>query len=341
MIFFRADSNSQIASGHVMRCISIASFFRERGKDVMFLIADENPIKLLEPYAIPYKVLHTDWNDLSTEVSVVRDTLSAYPSSLLLVDTYRITEDYVNALTDYATICYLGSKPDYLGRLKAIINYSSVIDEERYRILYPHTRLLLGTQYAPLRKEFRDIPMRLKSDTQHILITTGNTDATNIVGCILETLERVENSKDVTLDVVVGGSFAHADNLYKQFGNIQHIILHRAPVNMSELMRKADLSITANGTTVYELIASKVPVISFAMVAEQIESAIGLSKKHCLEYCGYIGDDASNVLEQIKQRVIKLSPLEARRELVKQASQFIDGNGCERIYNEIMEIYER
>lgn len=341
MIFFRADSNSQIASGHVMRCISIASFFRERGKDVMFLIADENPIKLLEPYGIPYKVLHTDWNDLSTEVSAVQDILSAHPSSLLLVDTYRITEDYVNALTDYATICYLGSKPDYLGRLNAIINYSSVIDKERYDSLYPHTRLLLGTQYAPLRKEFRDIPMRLNRNVQHILITTGNTDASNIVGRILETLEGVEKLKDVTLDVVVGGSFAYADELYKQFGNIQHIMLHRAPVNMSELMRGADLAITANGTTVYELIASKVPVISFAMVAEQIESARGLNRKHCLEYCGYIGDDVCDVLEQIRQHIITLSLVEARRELVKQAAQFIDGNGCERIYNEIMEIYER
>ena len=58
MVFFRADSNKQIASGHIMRCISIAQAFKDAGEDVTFLIADENPILMLERAEMKYHNLH-------------------------------------------------------------------------------------------------------------------------------------------------------------------------------------------------------------------------------------------------------------------------------------------
>ena len=60
MIYFRADANEVIASGHIMRCITIALEFVKQEKEVTFLIADANPQILLERYKLSYRILNTD-----------------------------------------------------------------------------------------------------------------------------------------------------------------------------------------------------------------------------------------------------------------------------------------
>ena len=41
MFYIRADGNSQIGAGHIMRCLSIAEALKDKGKVTIFLTADE------------------------------------------------------------------------------------------------------------------------------------------------------------------------------------------------------------------------------------------------------------------------------------------------------------
>ena len=67
MIVIRADANSKIGMGHVMRCTAIADRLREKGEQVCFLVADENPVPLLQGKGIPCHVLHTDYSHMEEE----------------------------------------------------------------------------------------------------------------------------------------------------------------------------------------------------------------------------------------------------------------------------------
>lgn len=338
MIIFRADSNPQIASGHVMRCISIAAYCRKQGQDVLFIIADEHPVRMLEQYSMPYRVLNSDWQNLSLELPLMIDILSQIQDPVLIVDTYSITKNYVDTLSPYARIWYLGSKPEYLGKLDGLINYSSNIDYEWYHSHYDkdRTKLLLGTQYAPLREEFQAIEKLVLQEVKNILVTTGNTDPNNTIGLLLENLLKEPELSQIRYHVVVGNSFTHKAELMSAFGACPQICFHEYPVKMSELMKEVDLAITTNGTTVYELIASKVPVISFAMVTEQIASAEGLASLGCIEYCGATDDDLLQVCTNVVSAVKKYLPYAMRRELVDKASTHIDGDGCKRIYEQLI-----
>lgn len=341
MIFFRADSNKQIASGHIMRCLSIAQAFEEVGEDVEFLIADENPIPMLEQANVNYTILHSTWNNLMKEVSIVRSRLQAQPNSLLFIDTYQVSRQYVEELLPYARICYLGSKQEYLGPILALINYSTDIDYDFYSIKYgTTTKLLLGAAYAPLRKEFMGVRHSLSKDGKcRILLTTGNTDARNYVGKILAKLTENSISSQIEVQVVLGGMFGTKEELHNLYDNHPNVVLHENIKLMSSLMSTCELAISANGTTVYELAAANVPVVSFAMVEEQVKSARKLAELNVVDYCGEIYNNESLVISNIVKETIHLvaSPQD-RLKQAKKANSVIDGRGCERIVKTLMNI---
>ena len=57
MLYIRTDMNRQIASGHLMRCLTIAKELKKRGEDVTFLLADEEAYALVSEQGFPCHVL--------------------------------------------------------------------------------------------------------------------------------------------------------------------------------------------------------------------------------------------------------------------------------------------
>ncbi len=341
MVFFRADSNKHIASGHVMRCISIAQAFKDAGEEVIFLIADENPIQMLERAGIKYHILHSVWNQLMVEVETMKSLLECFDKPLLIIDTYQVSRGYVETLLPYAKICYLGSKPEYLGELLALINYSTDIDYNFYSDNYGSTtRLLLGASYAPLRKEFLQINHKERNNGNfRILLTTGNTDPRQYVERILSAIEKQSYFSQTVINVVVGGMFENKEKLHTLYDKVDNVHLYENVKSMSSLMEESDLAVSANGTTVYELAAARIPAITFSMVEEQIKSAIKLNELGVVDYCGEIYQDERKCIDSIVKKIEKYaSSPKARNALATKANSIVDGRGCERIANILLKL---
>lgn len=341
MVFFRADSNKHIASGHVMRCISIAQAFKDAGDEVAFLIADDNPVQMLERTGMRYHNLHSVWNQLMGEIETMKSLLRSYDKPLLIIDTYQVSRGYVEALLPYARICYLGSKPEYLGELQALINYSTDIDYNFYTDNYGYTtELLLGASYAPLRKEFLQVEHKESIEGRcRILLTTGNTDQRQYVERIMSAIGSSPLFHHLVINVVVGSMFENKEKLHTLYDNIENVRLHENVKSMSSLMEESDLAVSANGTTVYELAAAHVPTITFSMVKEQIKSARKLSELGVVDYCGEIYHNESACIENIVDRIGKYATCsEARTALAAKANSIVDGRGCERIVNRLMSL---
>lgn len=340
MIFFRADSNPYIASGHIMRCISIAKKLQNQGQNIMFLVADNNSIAILDNANINYIILRSKWNDLLYEIPKIKKLLIQEYDPILFIDTYYVTKKYVETLLPYAKIFYLGSKQEYLGKIQCIINYSINIDYDFYKKNYPSdTKILLGPQYAPLREEFENIPEHYNKNQCRIILTTGNTDQKEYVSHILKALKESICYNEISISVIIGRMFHNKNKICTCFGHDKKILLHENVCSMASLMINSDLAISANGTTVYEFATAHVPVISFAMVEEQVKNAKALSALDAIYYAGEIYKDEEKCVNNIVKGVEKYATNpDLRIALGRQANKFIDGNGCNRIVEQIKNI---
>lgn len=339
MFFIRADSNPTISGGHIMRCLAIAKAVMESCQEVTFLVADDNPVKILKDEGVSYINLNSDWRNLMTDIDQVKDILSKTKNSFLLIDSYRITKEYVNILKPYAKIGYIGSKLEYLGNLDFLINYSTDVDFDFYQNNYSDgTKLLLGAVYAPLRKEFQHIELQYRRHIKRILLTTGNTDKDRIVEELLEKLIPILRGRDIIVDVVIGRMFENQAQLHTKYDGNPNIILHENVTSMSTLMKSCDLALSANGTTVYELSAMGLPTISFSMVEEQVRSAEKLDSLGAMDYCGRSYADQRRCVEQIICKVqYYIENDQERVNLARRAHELIDGNGCQKIVHALFQ----
>ncbi len=339
MIFFRADSNHQIATGHIMRCISIAQRFKMHGHSVRFFISDDNPIPLLEKVGMDYYVLNSAWNDLDYEIPLMRELLKGHDSDFLIIDTYSVTKRYVESLLSLCKCCYLGSKREYLGELFALINFSLSVDYGYYPTVYRgKTRLILGPSYIPLREEFLEGRKANVTNARcKVMLTTGGSNPNHYMEKILNQVIRNSIFNQIDIEVVIGNLFENVDDLKEkliQYGNIH---VNENVNSMAEIMYQCDLAVTANGSTVYELVASHVPSITFCLAKDQINTAEKMAAMGLTEYCGNISEEEVECLNKISEKLTLYVCSEQKRiDLAGNAAKIIDGNGGERLYQALM-----
>ena len=82
MFYIRTDINEIIATGHVMRCLSIADAAKRQGEDVIFILSDENGKKYIEDRGYKIVVLNfrettkgNAWNPLALPYQFYKEGL--------------------------------------------------------------------------------------------------------------------------------------------------------------------------------------------------------------------------------------------------------------------------
>ena len=307
MVVIRADANSKIGMGHVMRCLSVVDALVKCGEEVLFVTADDTPVPLLTKKGIPYRVLHTDYADLEAELPKLWEVLRELPqgaespeaalaqkNTSILVDSYYVTEKYLAALKKRITTIYMDDIYAFSYPVDMLINYNIYGEEMGYEkdAAFADTKLLLGTEYVPLREEFSAgagyVQSRKKlspgaenvmPETERllqtagqgrmaadggILITTGGSDSFNLAGQLLMEAMKYDALKEKEYHVVSGSLNPHIGEQQALAQKHENIHIHCNVTNMAELMAESEVALSAGGSTLYELCAMGVPVIAFS-----------------------------------------------------------------------------
>jgi len=341
MIAIRVDGNPQIATGHVMRCLSIANGLKKAGQKPIFIVADDNSEQLIQPYGYPIINLHTEWNNLDSEISQITAVLNQHHITKLIVDTYFVTETYLSSLEKICPVIYIDDLNLFRYPVSAVVNYNIYAFDIPYQEIYQgtKTKLLLGPQYAPLREEFQNLKPCIRDAVRKILITVGGSDRYNIAGKILREVTADERFSGIEFHVVAGRLNPHIAEL-REMALVNPLIhIHQNVTEMAQLMLSCDLAVTAGGSTMYELCACGIPSVCFAWADNQLMSVKAFSEKGIVPSAGDIRRGEVRCIGKIIECLYGLlgdKELRERRSCLMR--DVVDGMGVWNFVREVSEL---
>lgn len=266
MYIFRADGNATIGIGHLMRRFTIADALKEQleSKDeILFVCADEPSAKLVKELGFHAEVLATVYSEMQTELPIWAKLLckNSEPNTTILVDSYYVTENYLEELKQYGRVVLLDDLQEKTYPADVVINYNLYAEESVYKKLYhaKQPEFLIGSKYVPVRRQFLNMNFHVAPTVKHVLITTGGGDRDNIAGAILQQIY----CENIEFHVVTGRFNPHLQEL-REWEKKSGVHVYYDVKDMAVLMAKCDVAVTAGGTTVYELAAMGVPFICFS-----------------------------------------------------------------------------
>lgn len=205
-LIIRADGNSKIGYGHVMRCLALMDgcFFDE----VTWFTMDELSDLLSQNSSVPI-----DFKLLTNE-SYFFDFLKS--TDFVLLDHYGFhIKDHMRIKQTGATLVLIDDLAIEPVEADIIINPSPGIVAQQYKA--SNTPIfLLGLAYALLRKPFLELAQKqqVNKDSGSIMICMGGADPTNRTATVLACCLEVGFS---SIHVVFGGAYEHLnpDTLFK------------------------------------------------------------------------------------------------------------------------------
>jgi UDP-2,4-diacetamido-2,4,6-trideoxy-beta-L-altropyranose hydrolase len=336
-ILVRVDAYPDIALGHLNRCVNLGISLREYGHSVTFLSYNDSATQeILSKTRFEYKLIPFKINDKQSK----REELSQLEAlsdsiDLLLVDSYNVDNDYFDFLNQsFSRVAYL----DDLGldfNVDLVINPSCKVTESDYKA----KKALCGMQYVILGGEYRvGRVMALNTKKCSILVTMGGIDHYDLSSRVIPILEKI--SLEIEVNIVIGPYYENTKSIktaakksrltINMFENVSNII---------PIILESDIALTAGGFTTYELAAMSTPSVGVALWENQYSNIECLSNKDALIPLYYSqGQGFDQELTKALSMLVNDNNLLA--DISEKARNAVDGNGANRISQEITKCYE-
>lgn len=357
-IAFRADGGKNVGLGHIMRCLSLAQAFRRNGHEVLFFSKLAEGIETLRYAKFNVVPLASEKQEsegffygnpahLADEAHELNELLSKYQIDVLVIDTYNVSEEYFIALKVHVDIlAYIDDVNKYPYPVDVVINGNITGEYLGYRKYDQKQVLLLGTEYNMIRDEFSNIPPRtVREKAEELMLTTGGSDPYNLTGKLLDILLKQEEYRHMRFNVLVGSGFTNIEylcNIVRNYNNVflyaNSVMSHKLPEitysEVSVIMQRSDLAISAGGSTLYELAACGTPALA-VILADNQEGIV--RKMDELGYIMSLGRYKQLNEELVLKQVRRLSnDYQQRKEMSSKGQRLVDAQGTERIVRRII-----
>ena len=334
-LLVRADGNNQIGIGHVMRCLALAQAWQENGGEVHFVI-DEGSIALESRLQDEGVNLYTI-SGVSGSASDENQTLAfadAINASWIVVDGYQFDTVYQKTLKQAGKQLLFVDDYGHADVYYAdqLLNQNVYAARELYQNRADLTRLLLGTRYALLRREFwhwRKWQRNITHEARKILVTLGGSDPDNVALEVIQAL-RMLNIANLEVAVVVGSSNPHGQTLHETIEDRQDSFrLEQNVADMPALMAWADVAVSAGGSTCWELAFMGLPTIIITLAKNQEAVGPGLERVGAAISLGWHND---LTIQKIAETIDSLlRDFSKRVEISQNGKALVDGFGAPRV----------
>ena len=335
-----AHGGKSTGMGHVVRCLALAQEFRRQGHAVFFISKYAQGIQKIQEQAFPvYRIaggdsaaggfFFGDESALQDEWQQAKRVLQENRPDAVLLDSYNVTPWYFLELKKYTGyVAYIDDVNRFVYPVDMLINGTASALDMQYTKYRAEEILLLGLPYNLIREEFRDLPSpQIRGEICDILITTGSSDPHQVTQTLIGLLSAIPTTAACRLHAIVGAGFSNLD-----FPASPRLFLYPSPPQMSDIMRKCDIAISAGGSTLYELAACGIPTLAFAYADNQIPQMRALSRDGVLYDLGsYAGLD----IQKLEKGIHFLRNPADRQVLSAKLQNLVDGEGPSRVVKAI------
>ena len=331
VLIIRADAGPEIGTGHVMRCLALAQGWQDAGGQAVFAATHQLPALeqrlVSEGFRIERLSAHAGRDADATQTAELASRSDAH---WVVLDGYSFGADYQRSLNAAGHKVFLiddfGHSEHYFADV--VLDQNPGTREELYRNREPHTKLLLGPQYALLRREFRawEEWKRDFTEAPRLLITLGGADPGGMTPSIIEALKGAP-FENVETTVLVGLANPNRAQI-EALANPSIRLLHNI-ANVPYEMARSDIAIIAAGGTLWELLYMGNCALSYSRNQVQADVLSELATSGTVNWLGPVEEfDPERLVEGI-MRLAKRP--DCRRRMSSRARAVVDGSGVPRV----------
>ncbi len=273
-LLIRADAGIRMGTGHVMRCLALAQAWQDAGGRVVCAMAACSAGLAERLQSENVEVVH-----LTCEPGSIQDAIATVEvvrscgSDWVVMDGYHFDARYQAAVKHSGlkllVLDDFGAVDHYVADI--IVNQDPIAEERLYARREANTRLLLGTDYTFLRREFRQHPRperEAPAVARRLLLTFGGSDPDRLTEMALAELESVAVD-GLEAVVLIGPSNSRGPQLEAAGRGRSNIQLLRSPPDIPQWMAWCDLAVAAAGGTIWELAYCRIPCIAVLASKDQ------------------------------------------------------------------------
>ena len=351
-VVFRTDASPRIGSGHLRRCLTLATELRERGAEVTFVVREHAPgwYWPLDVAGLPRHVLspprqsdpapdgdYKGWLAVSQDQdsAETRDVMGPR-AALLIVDHYGLDDRWERQMRSQAsTIMAIDDLASRRHEVDVLLDQNVAIDPTaRYRgLVGPDTRLLLGPSVALLDPTFRQLRsvmpvQRLHDSAGSVLVYFGASDLLELTVPVAQGLLRsIDRSRRV--EVVVRSGSPAARELQALETHTPQLRVWEDVPSLAGLFATCDMAVGAGGSSALERLCLGVPTVLVSVAENQLSACNAMAD---LGLARYLGDAAKLAPEQVVDEAVRLlGDPESKVRMAHQGQRQVDGLGVLRV----------
>jgi len=325
-VFFRADANSKIGMGHLVRSSALAKML-ESDFEITFLIQDT-------PAEVQNKILksfHTE-EIKGDELLYYRQNIK---KGILVLDGYQFDSDYQEQIRKSGIKSVIIDDLHNMNySTDVIINQADSIKASDYKAKI-ETKFYLGPDYALLRPPFIKAASEKRESLKKInsvFVSFGGADAYNVSEKAIEALLDFDQVKQI--HVLSGPVNKNSSSVSEKYKNeLRTKFYHDLDSeSVCELMKKCELALVPSSSLSLEICSVGMVMITGTTAGNQEGYYMGLMQRSAA--LG-LGDWLTISAEAIKDKIRTVLVYDEKdiSWFIKNQRAYIDGKSGERLKN--------
>ena len=321
-VYIRADGNSEIGLGHVIRSLALAEMLKD---DFNCIFAT----RFLTDYinAEAGKVFEKIIKLPETEEHFDAFLSILSGDEIVVLDNYFFYTDYQQTIKNKG--CKLVCIDDIHDKhfvADMVINHAPYVLKSDYST-ESFTKCLLGTKYALIRTPFSHLAKQPKkyNGPNNAFVCFGGSDYNNITLRVVERLLSFEYVKIIS--VVTGGAYKHKDELQMLINQYPNRILSYSNIaakQVVDILTMSDFAVVPCSSILWECMAAKLPVVTGYYVDNQ---------KKISDY--FVDKDIGCVVGNFNENLFDEKDITGlSQKNTDTVANYIDGNSGNRVKNE-------